>query len=257
MLMACRIFDDGDHNYVLGDSVTNAFAIGMLGDSSDFFLLGFPPDAESPTSPVLNGQVFDSSGNLLFRLVRNHITVNPYDCQVVTGGFVGFEIVDNNGHAIIRVETTFDDEYNQRTTIAGEFYDRLGNLVCVSDTTTGDSFVEMAPGMPSLIGMMPSGSIGMNFGMDAIGMEAVRLAMQTASRILFITTGEFIGQDLDMDGRFFRDVYLRSCKLTISRGEFALGSNVTLDNCTIETLGPAAVIADFLMQLRMSSQKGD
>jgi hypothetical protein len=64
------------NNYLIGGNLTNAFCVGALGSTDDFFMIGAEPADES-SYPLLTANVLDSEGQLLFRLVRNVITFQP------------------------------------------------------------------------------------------------------------------------------------------------------------------------------------
>src|SRR5688572_10974011 len=121
------------NNYLIGGNVCNAFALGNVGSPDDFFLIGAEPPDES-SYPLLTGNVLDSEGNLLFRLVRNVLVVNPGHCSKLVGDSLGYEIHDGNGQSILKVHTSFrplhdGSESCYVTTIAANFYDRAGERV--------------------------------------------------------------------------------------------------------------------------------
>ena len=64
------------NNYLIAGNVCNAFVLGELGSRDDFFLVGAEPSTES-NYPLLTGNILNSEGQVLFRLVRNVLTINP------------------------------------------------------------------------------------------------------------------------------------------------------------------------------------
>ena len=103
-----NVFMQGKYNnYLIGGNVCNAFALGDLGSKEDFFLIGAEPFDES-NYPQLTGNILDSDGNVLFRLARNMLVINPGHCSKILGDHVGYEIHDGNGVLIFKVTTLFE-----------------------------------------------------------------------------------------------------------------------------------------------------
>lgn len=130
-LLISNTFQLGKYNnYLIGGNICNAFAIGELGSLDDFFLLGIEPDIES-NYPILTGNILDSEGNVLFRLVQNTVVINPGHCSKILGNHVGYEIHDSNGQLTFKVSTMYERLPNSQeegfvTTISGNFYDKNG-----------------------------------------------------------------------------------------------------------------------------------
>jgi hypothetical protein len=101
------------NNYVLAGNLCNAFALGEIGSRDDFFLIGAEPPDES-SYPLLTGNVLDSEGQLLFRLVRNVLTINPGNCSKIIGDQIGYEIHDSAGALIFRVSSKFEQPRDSR-----------------------------------------------------------------------------------------------------------------------------------------------
>lgn len=95
------------NNYLIAGNVCNAFALGELGSQDDFFLVGAEPEEES-SYPLLTGNILDSEGKVLFRLVRNVLFLNPGHCSRILGDHVGYEIHDSSGVPILKVRTLFE-----------------------------------------------------------------------------------------------------------------------------------------------------
>jgi hypothetical protein len=142
-----NIFAPGKYNnYLIGGNVCNAFALGELGSTNDFFLVGAEPAGES-NYPILTGNVLDSEGNVLFRLVRNMLVINPGHCSKILSDYIGYEIHDGNRHLILKVETRFQklpnfDEECFVTTITANFFDQHGSLVFEAHSGGGNERIE-------------------------------------------------------------------------------------------------------------------
>lgn len=52
-------FMEGQDNYLIGGNVCNAFALGELGSTEDFFLVGAEPETDSGY-PMLTENILDS-----------------------------------------------------------------------------------------------------------------------------------------------------------------------------------------------------
>ncbi len=134
------------NNYLIAGNVCNAFVLGELGSTDDFFLVGAEPEDEL-TYPLLTGNILDSEKNVLFRLVQNELIINPGNCSKITGDYVGYEIHDSKGVMIFKVKTLFaklpgsEEEYYV-TTLAGNFYNKKGQLVFSANSGEPDEHIE-------------------------------------------------------------------------------------------------------------------
>ena len=70
------------NNYLIGGNVCNAFAMGILGSVDDFFLIAAEPLGES-NFPMLTGNILDSEGAVLCRIVQNMLVSNPGKCSKI------------------------------------------------------------------------------------------------------------------------------------------------------------------------------
>jgi len=118
-----------DNNYLIGKNLFNAFVVGEIGSSDDFFLVGAEPIAES-NYPLLTGNFLDSEGSFLFRLVKNILVVNPGHCLIMDSSPTTYEIHDVNDHLILRVESRFEP------TVIKEPNPMYWNAVTSGDWTT-------------------------------------------------------------------------------------------------------------------------
>ncbi len=146
-ILTKNIFTLGKHhNYVVGGNVCNAFVLGELGSQDDFFLIGAEPRGEG-TNPLLTGNILDSEGHLLARVVGNGLTINPQDFIKLVDTEGGFEIQDRNGVRILKAMTRVEQlagipqEYFV-TTMWGNFYDRSGTLVFNAHGGDGEEYIE-------------------------------------------------------------------------------------------------------------------
>ncbi len=127
-------FNPGDdNNYIIAGNITNSFAMGSIGSVDNFFIMGIEPNRES-SHPLISGNILDSEGNVLFRIVRNVFVFNPNNLHKIKGDGLGYEIRDSLDELILKVDTKF--EYNELlsresyiTRITANFYDQEGNLV--------------------------------------------------------------------------------------------------------------------------------
>lgn len=133
-ILTGNIFTLGKHhNYLVAGNVCNAFVLGELGATDDFFLVGAEPPDDS-SHPLLTGNVLDSKGRLLFRLVRNVLTINPGHCIKTLGAHGGYEIHDSDGVQIVKVTTRLEKlpgipNEGYITTMTAKFFNRSGMLV--------------------------------------------------------------------------------------------------------------------------------
>ena len=131
------------NNYLVGGNICNAFAIGELGSTDDFFLIGAEPKDES-NYPLLSGNILDSEGKVLFRLVRNMLIINPGHCSKILSDHIGYEIHDSQGNMILKVATRFEKLPKEEedcfvTTISANFFDKNGNLVFKAQSGKNES----------------------------------------------------------------------------------------------------------------------
>src|SRR5688500_9358493 len=116
-----RLTENEFGNYLIGGYLCNAFVLGEIGASDDFFIVG-APSTDVDSYPILTGNLLDAEGLPLFRLVQNVLMVNPRDCSKIRGEHIGFSIADGDGHHVLDVETTWDREsLRYVTTLRGTF----------------------------------------------------------------------------------------------------------------------------------------
>jgi len=246
-----NVFCRGEsNNYLLAGNICNAFALGDVGSADDFFLIGAEPEQES-VFPSITGNILDSEGKLLLRLVRNVVVFNPRDCSRVFGDLRGYEIHDSAGLPILAVRTQFSEADGFVTTIRANFYDRHGTLVFHANSGDRDERIESS--VPSLFGFT-GGSVGISIGYSAEQFEAAKTALATHGRVSQRLTGEIVDQDVVLDGKLVRNAQLRRCRIVIETGDFLI-QDVVFDKCTFDFRGSAMRIAEVARQLTESIER--
>jgi hypothetical protein len=248
-----NVFNRGKYsNYLIGGNVCNAFALGELGSSDDFFLVGAEPDGES-NYPLLTGNILDSEGNILFRLVKNMLVINPGHCSKILGDHVGYEIHDGNGHLIFKVQTKFeclpgDVVESFVTTIAAKFYNKVGQLVFYA--SLGESEERIESQVKSAFGFAEGFHLVQRMSDDEI--TVARLMLASGGAIHRLITGQVTGQDISLDGTACLNADISNCRVQVSTGEFALiGNNIR--NCKFDFTGAAENIRELVVWLMQST----
>jgi len=136
-----------NHNYLIAGNLCNAFVLGQVGSPDDFFLLGADPGPDETSYPLLSGTILDSDGEVLFRLVKNELTVNPGRCSKFAANRLSYEIHDSGGVAIIKVETRYiplggNPEPTLTTTLAASFYNKKKELVFSANSGDEDERID-------------------------------------------------------------------------------------------------------------------
>lgn len=243
------------NNYLVGGNVCNAFALGDLGSTDDFFLVGAEPIGES-NYPLLTGNILDSEGNVLFRLVKNMLVINPGHCSKILSDHVGYEIHDGNGHLIFKVQTRFERLSGESTecfvtTISANFFNRAGELVFHASSGNQDERIESQ--VKCAFGF--SESFGFVQGMSDDEMNVARFMLSSRGSIHKLITGPVTAQELSLDGAAIYNAQISGCKVALTTGEFAIygTSNKFLD-CQFDFSGPAASIRDLVIEIMKSSE---
>lgn len=219
------------NNYLIAGNVCNAFALGEIGSTDDFFLVGAEPEEES-NYPLLTGNILDSEGNLLFRLVRNVLMINPGSCSRIFGDQVGYEIHDAAGNLIFKARTVFEalpgeTEEMFVTTIAANFYNREGALVFQANS--GEPGERINTNVKAAFGF--SGGLGLVQGMSQEEVEFTRIILSTRGTVHQMVRGDVDGEDLSLDGKLLYNARITNCTIHVSTGDFAvLGSLALVGN---------------------------
>lgn len=243
------------NNYLVGGNVCNAFALGELGSQDDFFLLGAEPSDES-IYPLLTGNILDSEGNVLFRIVRNVLVLNPGNCSKLLGDHIGYEIHDSAGVPVFKVRTVFTRVGDLGgecfvTTIEAQFYDKRKELVfSAASGTAGEQIVSNGK---MAFGFGGGGAFGIVQGMSVADLEFARIALSSGARIHQPIRGHLDGQHLQLDGKALMDAKLTHCTIDVHRGDFVLAGSELCD-CEIRFHGEASNIRNLVLMLVLLSK---
>jgi len=219
------------NNYLIAGNVCNAFALGELGSQDDFFLVGAEPEEES-SYPLLTGNILDSEGDVLFRLVRNVLVLNPGHCSRILGDHVGYEIHDSSGVPILKIRTLFEclpesDEEMFVTTLAGTFYNKKGELVFSANSGEQDERIEA--NVKCAFGF--TGGFGLVQGMSKEEINFARIVLSSRGAIHEPVRGHLDAEELTIDGKALIDTRLTDCKIHVHTGDFAIFGQCAFENC--------------------------
>ena len=253
LLVGNRIQVAKDNNYLIGGNLCNAFALGELGSHEDFFLIGAEPEIES-NYPILTGNILDSEGKVLFRLVRNTLLINPGHCKKILSNHIGYEIHDSNDTLIFKVSTEFQKlsdlpEECFVTTISGNFFNKDRALVFKANL--GGEYERIETSVKSAYGF----PIQIQGGYPENEIKLVNLALQTTGRIHRMLSGSFSKEKVLLDGALICDAKIIDCDVTIKTGNFIWGNNIEFGNNKIHLAGPAEQLLHFFQLL--SNQRID
>lgn len=230
-------------NYLVGSNYTNAFAIGNVGATDDFFLVGAPPAGED-SYPMLTGNFLDAEGNFLFRIVRNILVVNPRNCSRIMGNHIGYEIHDGEGNRVLKVETTFGTDQRYYTVVNGMFFDKERRQVAVAD---GGGLV-VQPHVKIAMGFN-GGAFAYHLLMSQDELSVAAICVGTGGVANQIIRGQFDSQQISIDGKIFIDAIVNKCKIIVSGGDFAITGSTQFAACNFEFVGAAANIYNLCMGL--------
>ena len=196
----------------------------------DFFLVGSEPPADS-SYPMLTGNVFNSEGEPLFRLVQNQLIVNPGHCSKTIGNHVGYEIHDVNEQLIFRVETRYVENAhaiiggNWITMLHGNFYNRNKELIFSAKPKDQGGGIEASTSF--LCGGDRGGIAFSNMSNDAKAVAAAMIATQ--GKIHGILRGLIEGKEVVLDGKALMDCHFRDCTLIVREGTFVCSGILQID----------------------------
>jgi hypothetical protein len=222
--------------------------LGEIGSQDDFFLVGAEPEVGS-CYPCLTGNILDSEGEVLFRLVRNVLVVNPGDCSRIFGDQLGYEIHDSAGNLVFKIETVFGevpglDGEMFATTIAGSFFDKKGNLVFMAKSAAKNERIES--GVKSAFGFSKAEAFGFVQGMGEEDKVSARFALASRGAINELLTGRFDEEEVCLDGKILFDVEITNCKIRVNTGDFVFYRNCRIVNNKFELGGLALKIKGLL-----------
>ena len=226
------------NDYLIAGNQCNAFALGEIGSTEDFFLVGCEPPEES-TYPLLTGNILDSEGKVLFRLVRNVLVFNPGHCSRIMGNHVGYEIHDGNGVPVFKVETLFQEKFI--TTISAKFYNKDGTLIFKANSGEEDERIEAS--CKCAFGY--SGALGIAQGMNREDLEFLAMVFSSGGRVHEPIRGLIEGKEFSLDGKAVIDANVKNCTIHIESGDF-LTKDTSYDTCKFIFSGRAANIRNLL-----------
>ena len=235
------------NNYLIGGTVCNAFAMGNLGSADDFFLVAAEPLGES-NFPMLTGNILDSEGTVLCRLVQNMLVSNPGKCSKILSDRVGYEIRDADGKLVLKVSTVFtrlasDSADCFVTTLSGSFYNKSKQVAFEATAGTADEKIDAS--LPHALGFTGRFGIVQKLSDDMLAVAALMLSSRGAVHQLI--TGAQNGKDIVLDGAALMNVTLTNCKIYLATGEFLPLGPLVMDGCTLHYGGIAANIRQFLV----------
>ena len=241
------------NSYLVAGNVCNVFALGELGSSDDFFLVGAEPEGES-NYPLLTGNILDSEGNVLFRLVKNMLVINPGHCSKILGDHIGYEIHDGNDQLIFKVQTRLERLPGETTesfvtTISANFFDKNGNLVFHATSGGDDERIESS--LKSNFGF--TGEFVLVQGLSEDELTIARMMLGSGGAIHRVLTGPVSGKTVSLDGTMILNAQISNCTVQLSTCEFTIyGTANQFNNCHFELSGAAAKIRDLLVRLMQS-----
>jgi hypothetical protein len=239
------------NNYLIAGNVCNAFAMGELGASDDFFLVGAEPADES-SYPLLTGNILDSEGDLLFRLVRNVLVINPGKCSKIIGDHIGYEIHDSGGKMIFQTQTKFEfipklEKESFVTTIGANFYDKNGELVFCANS--GDPDEHISSDVKLMMGFF--GGFGLVSKVSKEDEELAKIILSTGGSVHQLMTGRIYNQKINLDGKALMDTEIQNCEITVEKGNFVfIGKNNSISHSGFHFKGPAENIRKLVSQIQ-------
>lgn len=242
------------NNYLIAGNVCNAFIVGELGSTDDFFLVGAEPIGES-NYPLLTGNILDSEGKVLFRLVRNMLLINPGHCSKILGDHVGYEIHDGDDKMIFKIRTLFEklpesEDEMFVTTLAGNFYNKKGELVFSANSGEQDEHIET--NAKCAFGF--TGGFGLVQGLSREEIDFARIALSSRGAIHELISEHLDGKEFDLDGKALINAKITNCKVHVHTGNFIV-RNSEIGNNEIFFHDEAANLRSFVLALAEQSPK--
>jgi len=238
------------NNYAIAGNICNAFALGEIGSQEDFFLVGTEPIEES-FYPLLTGNILDSEGNVLFRLVRNILAINPFNCSKILGDHVGYEIHDGVGNLILKVRTIYErlpktDNEMFVTTLTGNFYNKQGKLIFTANSGEENEHIDSK--VKCIFGCKGN-ALGLVVGMSQDETDFVKIALNSRGKINEPIRGHIDTKEITLDGKALINAKITNCKVHISSGNFVFFGHCEFANCDIRFHDEAETIKNFVEML--------
>jgi len=251
LLMAGRF-----NNYLVGGNLCNAFVVGSLGAPDDFFLIAAEPSEES-SYPLLTGNIIDSEGNLLCRLERNILTLNPGDCSKLLGDAIGYEIHDAAGQFVLRINTRFFNVEgvgeSYVTTIEGQFFDKTGAVVF--DASSDEDGPRLVANTKLALGFAAGGGFGLVQDYAEEELEIARIALATGGTVYEALRGVVDGIEFSLDGKALLNAVVANCHIHVKTGNWEM-SGCALTNDEFDFEDEAAKIKWLVEQVQGSQGAG-
>ncbi len=243
------------NNYLIAGNVCNAFALGELGSTDDFFLVGAEPEDES-NYPLLTGNILDSEGNVLFRLVRNVLVINPGHCSRILGDHVGYEIHDGDDVTIFKTQTLFEtlpgeEEEMFVTTLGGTFYNKHGELVFSANSGEQDERIEA--NVKFTFGFR--GGFGLVRGMSEEELDFARMVLTSRGAIHEAVRGHLDSKEFTLDGKALIEAKITNCKVNVKKGDFDTYGKCIFENNEFVFHGAAANIRNLVLALEKQAPR--
>jgi hypothetical protein len=245
------------HNYLIAGNLCNAFVLGEVGSADDFFLVGADPGPHETSYPLLTGNILDSEGDVLFRLVRNILVLNPGHCSKMVGDHIGYEIHDTNDNLIFKVETIYTPPANHPdskliTTLKANFYNKNKELVFAANSGEEDERIEAL--CKCRFGFS-HGCFGPRFGPPPVPHEELVAAAALAGGgfVHEVASGDFEGVDFTLDGKILIDIHIRNCKIHVHSGNWEILPSARVEHNVFVFHDQAKKIADLAMRLEARS----
>lgn len=236
------------HSYSVGGHSCNAFAIGDIGSADDFFLLGAEPREESPY-PLLTGNIMDSDGKVLFRLVRNVLEVNDRECSKVVDAS-GYEIRDAAGAVILKVSTRHQPQAGNPaetfvTTLAGKFYDNVGRAVFTATSGSADETLESKT--KAVFGLSGFGAFSTISSMTEVQIDIAKAVLLSGGANHRVLTGPIKDQTIELDRCALWDVQLSNCIINVRSANVSfIGSRTAFHSCEVNFFDGAAIMKNLI-----------
>ncbi len=249
----CVFCKSEDNNYLVAGNICNAFVVGEIGSSDDFWIIGAEPEEESPY-PLLSGNFLDSEGKVLFRLLKNMLMVNPGDCSLILADHSGYEIHDSAGEPILSVRTVFealpgDTDESFITTITANCHNKDGQRVFWTEPGEG-----MSVPTKSVFGFNGN-AFGAVHGMTETERELAKFALTSRGETYELFTRNVSGGEIEADGKVFKDTTISNARINVTTGNFRQIGKCVWQDCTFEFQGPAENVFNIINAVNKGKPK--
>jgi hypothetical protein len=237
---------------VIAGNACNAFCLGELGSPDDFFLVGAEPDPDS-NFPMLTGNFLNSEGELLFRIVRNVLELNPGMCSKAISDHLGYQIHDRDGATLFAVRTEWSmnrdaqhPDAKLETTISGNFYDKSGKVVFKADSGKEDERIDAETKLA--FGFQPPIGLSHSWGLSDVECRVVAMALNGRGAVYQSISGHHVDEEIELNGKLVIDAVIERCKLHVRTPQFVLFNSV-IRNCEAYFYEDMARLRTFILML--------